>query len=123
MNAREEEPAGGDTRLLLIFNNAELLKHLGADRSMSREFVDVMKRVEDLNAFIILSQIENQPAGFNSSEIMKAVKEERRALLFAPIQENRLFELSGRVKTDTGFGKSNAYYFTSGTYTKIKIFE
>ncbi len=123
VNVREEQPAEESTRLLLIFNNAELLKYLGADRSMSREFVDVMKRITDLNAFIVLSQIENQPVGFNSSEILKAVKEERRAVLFVPLQENKLFELSGRVKTDTGFGKSNAYYFTSGIYTKIKVFE
>ncbi len=123
VDIREEEPDGESTLLLLVINNADFIKQVGADRSMGKELANVIRRAADLNAFVVLSQIENQSVGFNASEILKVVKEERRGILFAPIQENKFFEISGRVKADTGFGKSNAYYFADGASVKIKMFE
>lgn len=123
VNVREDEGDVQDTSILLIIHNAELLRQVCADKGMSRELSNIIRRITDLNAFIILSQIENQSIGFNASELLKTVKEERRAVLFAPIHENKFFEMSGRIKTDTGFERTNAYYFMDGTYVKIKTFE
>lgn len=123
ISTREGEIDEMDTSILLIVNNADFLKQLGLDRSMGKEMANTIKKINDLNAFIIISQIENQSVGFNSSEILKAIKEERRAILFAPVHENKFFEISGRVKTDANFEKSNAYYFMDSIYTKIKVFE
>ena len=72
---------------------------------------------------IILGQVENLPVGFNSSDVLKVLKDERNGLLFAPITDNKFYDISGRVKADANFDKSMAYRFAEGTYTKIKLFE
>ncbi len=123
VDMREDSMDEQDTLILLIINNGDLLRQLYADKNMSKELSNAIKKIADLNAFIVIAQVENQAIGFNASEILKTIKEERNAILFAPIHENKLFELSGRVKPDTNFDKSNACYFTDGTYSKIKMFE
>ena len=90
---------------------------------MSKELSNVLKKLAELNAFVLIAQIENQAIGFNASEVLKTLKEERKAVLFAAIHENKMFELAGRVKPDTSFEKSNAYYLSEGRYDKVRVFE
>jgi type VII secretion protein EssC, C-terminal domain len=108
---------------MLIINNAELLRQICSDKNMSKELSSALKRANDINAFILLAQIENAPVGFNSSEVLKTLKEERQGILFVPISENKFYEVNGRVKTDTVFNKTMGYHFDNGSYYKIKIFE
>lgn len=108
---------------LLVINNTELFKQVCADKNMSKELASVIRRAKEINAYIILGQVENLPVGFNSSDVLKVLKDERNGLLFAPITDNKFYDISGRVKADANFDKSMAYRFAEGTYTKIKLFE
>ena len=90
---------------------------------MSKELASVIKRTNGINAYVLLGQIENASVGFNSSEVLKVLKEERNGILFAPITDNKFFEVSGRVKPDANFDRTMAYRFADGSYTKIKLFE
>ena len=76
-----------------------------------------------VGSFILLAAVENQAVGFNSSETLKTIKEERQAILFGPLSENKMFEVSGRVKSDSAFDSSMAYRFDGSTYSRIKLFE
>ena len=82
-----------------------------------------IKRSNDIKAFILFAQTDNAPVGFNSSDIMKTIRDERQGILFAPISDNKLYEISGRVKADTIFDKSMGYRFDNGSYYKIKIYD
>ena len=108
---------------LLIINNQEVFKQICADKNMSKELTSVIKRTNGINAYVLLGQIENASVGFNSSEVLKVLKEERNGILFAPITDNKFFEVSGRVKPDANFDRTMAYRFADGSYTKIKLFE
>lgn len=119
---REEEEKE-ESLILLIIHNANFMSQLYADKNASKELVNRVKTLSEKKAFLIFSQIENQAVGFNASDILKMIKEEKKAVLFAPIHENKMFEVSGRVKADTNFEKSNACYFMDGKYDKIKVFE
>ncbi len=120
---REDEPDADEILALLIINNADFMRHIYTDKNMSKELSNVLKKLADLHAFIVIAQVENQAIGFNASEVLKTLKEERKAVLFAPIHENKMFELTGRVKPDTSFEKSNAYYLSESKYDKIRFFE
>lgn len=120
---REDEPEADDTIVLLIINNIEFMRHIYSDKNLSKEFSNVLKKIAEQRAFVLISEVENQPVGFNASEVLKTIKEERSAVLFAPIHENKMFELTGRVKPDRNFEKTNAYYLKDGNYCKIRIFE
>ncbi|WP_428909705.1 type VII secretion protein EssC [Niallia sp. Krafla_26] len=108
---------------LLIVHNAEVFKRISNDRNESKAFSEFIKGANDAGAFVLLSTVENQPVGFNASDVLKTIKDERKAILFAPLSESKMFDISSRIRPDTSFDKSNGYRFEGGTYTKIKIFE
>ncbi len=109
--------------ILLVINNAELMKQLYADKSLSKEMAEAIKRANDIKVFLLFAQIENTPVGFNSSDILKTIRDERQGIVFAPLIENKVYEMNGRVKAEAMFNKSMGYRFDNGTYSKVKIYE
>lgn len=124
LTIREEGENGADeSTILLVLNNQEVFRQICADKNAGKELASAIKRANDIKAFLLLMQVENQTVGFNSSDVLKIIREERKGLLFAPITENKFFEISGRVRSDSLFDKSMGYRFKNGAYSKIKIFE
>ena len=124
LGKREEAENDEDfSTIILILNNAEVFRQICSDKNLAKELSNALKRANDVKAFVLFTQVENAAVGFNSSEVMKTIRDERQGILFAPITENKFYEVSGRVKTDTLFDKSMGYYFDNGTYFKIKIFQ
>ncbi len=109
--------------VMIVIHNQEMMKQICADKNLSKELASALKRSNDTKAFILLSQVENAAVGFNSSDVMKTIRDERQGILFAPITENKLYEISGRVKADAMFDKTMAYRFDNGSISKIKVFE
>ncbi|MCM1543138.1 MAG: hypothetical protein NC121_18025, partial [Blautia sp.] len=109
--------------VILVLNNAELFKQICTDKNLGKEFAGALKRANGINAFLLVAQVENAPVGFNSSEVLKALRDERQGILFAPLSENKFYEVSGRVKADAMFDKSMGYHFNNGNYSRIKVFE
>lgn len=120
----EQENADSDSATaILVINNTEVLKQIYSDKNMSKELSSALKRANDINAFIMIAVVENASVGFNSSEVLKTLKEERQGILFAPLSENKFYEISGRIKADSVFDKTMGYHFDGGSCYKIKIFE
>ncbi|GKU27252.1 type VII secretion protein EssC [Clostridium folliculivorans] len=109
--------------LILVLNNAEVFKKICNDRSDSKAFTEVIRGANSAGAFILLTVVDNQPVGFNASDVLKALKDERKAILFAPLSESKMFEISGRNRNEGSFDKTMGYRFEGGVYTRIKIFD
>lgn len=107
---------------LLVINSMDALKKIYADKNESRRFVEILKNAADSNVFVLIATVDNQPVGFNSPEVLKVIKEERQAILFAQLTDCRMFDIAGRVKADTFFNNTMGYRFNGSTYSKIKIF-
>ena len=118
----KEEMENGPAEILIL-NNTELFRQICSDKNISKEMTTALKKTNGIGAFMLFTFIENVPVGFNASELLKALKEERQGILFAPISENKFYELNARVKADTIFDKTMGYRFDGGGVAKIKIFE
>lgn len=112
-----------DRLTVLIINNLDALRRIYGDRRQCKALADAIKGAAELGVFILLGAVENQPVGFNSPDVLKAVKDQRQAILFASLAENKLYEISGRIKPDASFNNTMAYRFDGNVFTKIKLFE
>lgn len=119
----KENPGEFDTGKLLIINNAEVIKKILADKTSSKELSDALRAANETNCFIIFANIENQSVSFNSSEVLKTLKDIRQAIFFDQLVENKMFDISGRIKPDSNFDASMGYFIENNSYSKIKIFE
>lgn len=112
-----------DSYTMLVINNTDVFKRICADKNESRRLAETVKNANETGAFILFASVDNQPVGFNSSEILKVLKEERQAILFAQLTDCKMFDISGRIKPDTSFNNTMGYRFNGSTYSKIKIFD
>lgn len=122
MRQLDDEEKDGST-LLLVINSADVFKKVCADKNESKRLADVLKNAAEAGVFVLLATVDNQPVGFNSSEVLKVIKDERQAILFAQLSDCKMFDISGRVKPDTSFDNTMGYRFNGSTYSKIKIFD
>ena len=122
MRQLDDDERDGST-LLLVINSTDVFKKVCADKNESKRLAEILKNAADAGVFVLLATVENQPVGFNSSEVLKVLKEERQAILFAQLSDCKMFDISGRVKSDTSFNNTMGYRFNGSTYSKIKIFD
>lgn len=122
MRQLDDEERDGST-LLLVINSTDVFKKVCADKNESKRLSEVLKNAADAGVFVLLATVDNQPVGFNSSEVLKVLKDERQAILFAQLSDCKMFDISGRVKPDTSFDNTMGYRFNGSTYSKIKIFD
>ncbi len=118
-----EDMSEYDSYLLLIIQNAEVFRKICSDKNESKALADAMKTAGEAGAFVMMTAVENQAVGFNSPEVYKVIKDLRKAVLFAPLNENKIFEISFRAKPDPSFDKSMGYRFDGSNVSKIKIYE
>lgn len=123
VNRRLDDEEIDDSYIMLVINSADAFKRVCADKTLSKHLAETLKNANDANAFIVITTVENQPVGFNSAEVLKVLKEERQAILFAQLADSKMFDISGRVKPDASFDNTMGYRFNGSTYSKIKIFD
>lgn len=119
----DEDDENLGNKQMLIINSLDVFKRVCADKNLSKTLATLLKVALDKNAFVLIGNVENQSVGFNSSEVLKTIKDLSSSILFAPLTENKMFEISGRVKKDSVFDASMGYHFDGSTVRKIKIFE
>lgn len=124
-NMLEHRSADADrsTRMMLVLNSPELLKKIYADKTMCKMLAEAMKNAAESCGFILLSGVENQPVSFSANDLLKTVKEERQAILFAQLTDNKVFDVSGRIKPDPSYDVTIGYRFEGSRLSKIKIFD
>lgn len=117
-----DEDSNGYIKFLVI-NSADVFKKICSDKGESKRLSEVLKNAGNSNVFVLIASVDNQPVGFNSSEVLKTIRDERQAILFAQLTDCKMFDISARVKPDTSFNNSMGYRFNGSTYSKIKIFD
>ncbi|MCD8005862.1 MAG: type VII secretion protein EssC [Oscillospiraceae bacterium] len=117
----DDQPDDGYS--MLVINSIDVLRKICSDKDLSKRMANVVRRAVEAKVFVLFANVDNQPVGFNSSELLKTIKDERQAILFAQLSECKLLDVTGRVKTDVGFDSSMAYRFDGISQKKIKLFE
>ncbi len=112
-----------DSFIMLVVNSTEVFKKLCLDKNECKRVSEIIKGASGSGVFVLFTTVDNQPVSFNSSDVLKALKDERQGILFAPITESKMFEISGRVKADSNFDGTMGYHFSGSTYSKIKMFD
>lgn len=107
---------------MLIINSNDVMRKLNADKKEAKVLADAIKNAADAGAFILINNVENQAIGFNSSEILKAIRDERKAIMLTKLEDVKIFEVSIRARTEGIFDDSVGYYFSGNNCIKIKIF-
>ena len=108
--------------LLIVIENAQLMKAINTNKELTETVLAIIRRYRNMKVCVIFSNIENAPIAFNSGEILKAVKENKKAVVFEDITNIKLFDTSIRQQKIYAkpIRQGDAYLFTGNEIKKIR---
>lgn len=122
---RSEHPegAGAFPLLLVMVNNKKALEVLSESKTHMKMYDDISKNYREQGVLFVFADVENANAGYGSPEILKRIREERKALLSEQPKDCKLFDISiQQQKAHTNpLGDADAYYLYKDTIRRIKL--
>lgn len=111
--------------LLVVINNKSAMQVLSESKTHMKMFENISKNYREQGVLFVFADVDNENAGYGAPEILKKIKDERKALLFDPVKESKLFDISiQQQKSHTiPLGTSDAYYLYKDTVHRIKLIE
>jgi len=113
----EKEPL-----LLVIIQNRDAIEALSSNKKAVEVYKKIIKQYKALKVCFIFSNIENAAVAYGSPEILKGIKENRKAVIFDDLSNHKVFDIP--VNTLREFKKpiekGDAYLVIDNDIIKIK---
>lgn len=107
---------------MIVVENNEFINELSKKKDLSAKFMNILKQFKTYKMSILFTNIENNSLAYNAPEILKKIKENKKALIFEDLSNLKLFDVS--IKQSKAFSKpivlGDGYLFEKGEYKKIK---
>jgi len=108
---------------LVVVNNRNALESLGTSKNEMKIFEQIMKKYREMKILFVFSDIENTTVGYSSHEMMKKIKEEKKAIIYMPLSEVKVFDISGQTARQhaADLKGNEAFYLSSDGIARIKL--
>lgn len=109
--------------LLIILNSRDTIEHISTTRDTMNLYTKIAKQYKGLKVMFIFADVEDAPVTYNSPELIKRLKEVRKALIFSEANDIRVYDLP--ITVTRPFAKplaaGDAFYLMGNQFSKIKI--
>lgn len=108
--------------LLFMIQNEEFLS-ANADKKVLEKLKGIMKLGKMLKLCVVLTNVENAAIGFNSNEILKSLKENKKILFVDNLSNFKMFDLGNAVlkRHKKTIEQGDCYYISEEGVTKLKM--
>ena len=117
-----EEILKDEPLILLIIDNYNVIAELNKDKELQTKLNNILKQFRKLKVAIIFSDIENSSISFNSPEMMKVMKENKKFVVFDDIESVKVFDVT--MKQMKEYAKpikpGDAFLCLNGEISKVK---
>ncbi|BCN32353.1 type VII secretion protein EssC [Anaeromicropila herbilytica] len=107
---------------LIIIENASLINSINSDKKLLEYITEFTKTLKNMKVCIIFSNIENTQVSYSSGDLIKAIKENRKAILFDDVSNIKFFDVS--LKQQKEYAKNivlgDSYIFMGNDFKKVK---
>lgn len=109
--------------LLVIVNNARALEQLSASKAHMKLFEEIAKDYRDWKVMFLMADVDNKSVGYGSGDLLKKIKEERKALIFDSLKDVKFYDISMQeIRANKALmGEQDAYYLNGDLISRIKL--
>lgn len=113
----EKEPL-----LLIIVQNRDAIGALSSNKKAVEVYKKITRQYKALKVCFVFSDIENAPVAYGSPEILKNIKENRKAVIFDDLNNHKVFDIpTNALRTfKKPIEKGDAYFIMGNELIKIK---
>ena len=118
------ETAQADSPLLLtILNNKKALELLSGSKEHLKIFDEISKEYRSWKVLFIVADIDNSTVSYSSHEMLKKIRDERKALIFDSLKEVKMFDIPHVAikNNNVTLGTSDAFYLNGDDIFRIKL--
>ena len=109
--------------IIIICNNMDAVNDASSNKSVMDMYKKIMKQYRNYKVSFIFSNIENETIGFNAPELLKLIKEDKNAILFDDLNQNKVFDIPLNVVRNfkKELGDDDVYKIEGSEIKKVKI--
>lgn len=108
--------------MLLVIENNGFINEISRDKEVYAKFVKITKQYKSLKVCIMFSNIENTAVAYGAPDILKQIKENKKAIVFDDVANFKFLETN--VKQQKAFSKpitlGDGYMYFGGELEKLK---
>ncbi len=119
-NAMPSGPA-----LIYVINSYEAIKKISESSLLMDSFNTMAEKYRRMKIFFLFSDIDNKTINFSSPDLLRFIREERRALLFEEINQIKAFDISLMAQRTHSRPRSNneAFLLLEEDISRIKLID
>lgn len=108
--------------LLVIIQNQDALEYMNSNKELIEQYKKIVKQYKALKICFIFSDVEDVAIAYNSPEIFKLLKENRKGLIFNDLSNHKLFEIPLNIQRDykKPIEVGDAYVVSNNDISKVK---
>ncbi|HHW47056.1 MAG TPA: type VII secretion protein EssC [Clostridiaceae bacterium] len=108
--------------ILLIIENDGFISEMSRNKEAYAKFIKIIKQYKGLKVCVIFSNIENSNVAYSAPDILKQIKENKKAIIFDDVANIKFFDVN--IKYQKAFAKpitlGDGYLYIGGEMEKIK---
>jgi S-DNA-T family DNA segregation ATPase FtsK/SpoIIIE len=108
--------------ILLVIENSSFIEEVSKNKELYAKFVKITKQLKNLKVAVIFTNIDNVAVAYNAPEIIKQIKENKKAMLFEDVANSKFVDVG--IKQQKEFSKpikpGDGYLCFGGEVEKIK---
>lgn len=115
------EKQGG--RIVVIINSRDTMEYISTTKPVVALFTEIVKTYKNFGIFFLYTDVEDVAVPYSAPELLKRIKENRRAILFSDLNKTKMFDISSTIAR--AYAKplqgDEAYVFNGNDICKIKM--
>ncbi|MBO5238617.1 MAG: type VII secretion protein EssC [Lachnospiraceae bacterium] len=110
--------------ICIMMENKDLMAKIvsNKDKELTARFLDFLKKFKQVKAFVLFSNMDNVATGFSPGDVIKAIKENRKAIFLDDISEIKFLDVNNKALKE--FNKpvapGDGFLYMGNTFGKVK---
>lgn len=108
----------------IVINNPEVIEYVSNTKELMEIYSNMLKKYKALGFVFLYSNIDDTNVGYNSPEILKKLKDNKKGIITSDIKEFKFCDIpSNIVRNSKQLGYGDAYLMDGSDVKRIKVIE
>ena len=109
--------------ILVIINNKSVIDNMASNKNAMEIYKKITSKYKTMKICFIFADIENAQIGYSAPEIMKSLKEQKKAFVFENMEEIKMYEIPVNVQRENKkkLEVGDSYMIIGTEITKVKV--
>lgn len=110
--------------ITIIINNRDAIDYISSTKDILENYKKIQKQIKGLKIAFIFSDVDNTNVGFNAPEILKRLREAKKAFFTDDLKESVFFEIAPKIVRNSKSLQENDVFNIDGSDVKrIRLIE